>query len=108
MPTAVLDRPSLGAADLKDMGDRIKAMGPDVAVALFGRDGDAVPFLIVCQGKALESGLKAGDLARSLKDSPLEAKGGGRPDVAQGKGARADGVPAAVEALQGAIAGALA
>ena len=70
VPSAVLDRPQLGAADLKELGERIKAIGPDVAVALFGRDGDAVPFLIVCQGKAIESGLKAGDLARGLAKRP--------------------------------------
>ena len=108
VPSAVLDRPQLGAADLKELGERIKAIGPDVAVALFGRDGDAVPFLIVCQGKAIESGLKAGDLAKSLQDSPLQGKGGGRPDVAQGKGSKAEGVPAAIDSLQGAISAALA
>ena len=56
---------------------------------------------------AQEAGLKAGDLARALKEH-LGGGGGGRPDVAQGQGARAEGVPAAMEATRASIEGALA
>jgi alanyl-tRNA synthetase len=107
VPSAVLDRPGLGAGDLKDLGDRLKAGGPDLALAIFGRDGDKVPFLIVCLGKAQEAGLKAGDLARGLKPH-LGGGGGGRPDLAQGQGARAQGVPEAIEAVSQALHDALA
>jgi len=106
VPVAVLDRPSLGAGDVKELGDRLKSLGPNLAVALFGRDGGKVPYLIVCTGKAQEAGLKAGDLARALKQH-LGGGGGGRPDVAQGQGAQADGGPAAVDATRASIEAAL-
>jgi alanyl-tRNA synthetase len=107
VPVAVLDRPNLGAGDLKEMADRLKSLGPDLAVAVFGRGDGKVPFLIICTGKAQDAGLKAGDLARGLREH-LGGGGGGRPDVAQGQGAKPEGVASAVEATLGAIREALA
>ena len=62
---AVLDLPDLGGKDLRDLGDRAKSLG-EVAVALFGREGDGVPFQIVCTAAAQERGLAAGALAKEL------------------------------------------
>ena len=102
---AVLDLPDLGGKDLRDLGDRAKSLG-EVAVALFGREGDGVPFQIVCTPAAQERGLAAGALAKEL-GAHLGGGGGGRPDAAQGRGQKADGVPAAMEAMRQSLAGTL-
>ena len=96
------DAPSLGLDGLRQLGDRAKSLSPDLAVALFGRDGQRVPFLILCQGAALERGLKAGALAKSIS-THLGGGGGGRPESAQGQGLSADGVPAALQEFGQAI-----
>ncbi len=103
---AVLDHPELDADGLRDLADRAKGHSPDLALALFGRQEGRVPFMILCQGKALDFGLSAGDLARGLKPL-LGGGGGGKPGAAQGQGQNADGVPGALEQIQSAFAGAL-
>ena len=101
-----LDVPHLSSDDLRDLAERVKAQVPDLALALFGRDGDRVPFVLVCQGRPLEAGLEAGELARGLKPL-IGGGGGGRPDVAQGQGAKPEAVDAALDHLRRAFAGAL-
>ena len=95
------DLPDLGGDDLRALAEAAKALAPDLVLALFGRDGDAVPFVTICQGKALEVGHKAGDLAKTIAGH-LGGGGGGRPGQAQGKGQDATKVPAALDALGGA------
>jgi alanyl-tRNA synthetase len=103
---AVLDLPNLDGDALRDLGDRARGHSPNLALALFGRQEDCVPFLILCQGKALESGLAAGDLARGLQPI-LGGGGGGKPASAQGQGQATDQVPAACEQLRAAFEAAL-
>jgi alanyl-tRNA synthetase len=95
---AALDLPELDARALRELGDRVKSLGPDLALGLFGRDGDKAPFLIACRGAARERGLDAGALAKELAPL-LGGGGGGRPDQAQGQGQRPDAVPQAVKRL---------
>jgi alanyl-tRNA synthetase len=104
--TGVFDLPDLDGQAIRELGDRVASLKGDLAVGLFGRDGEKVPFFILCLGAAAEAGLRAGDLAREL--SPiLGGGGGGRPDKAQGQGLRADSVSEAVEALRGRLESAL-
>ena len=103
---AVVDLPDLDGNALRDLGDRARGHSPDLALALFGRSEQAVPFLILCQGKALDAGLAAGDLARGLKPV-LGGGGGGKPTSAQGQGMDQDQVSVACEQLRSAFAGAL-
>jgi alanyl-tRNA synthetase len=100
--TAVVDLPDLDRAALRDLGGRVKSLGPDHALALFGRDGGAVPFLVLCGGKALEAGISAGELAGIVKQR-LGGGGGGRPDSAQGQGADVGALPDLLDALRAAI-----
>ena len=98
-----LDFSDLDRDGVRQLGDRLKGAMPDLAVVLFGRgtpgdDGSGVPFVALCQGGALEKGLKAGGLAGVVKGL-LGGGGGGRPESAQGQGERADAIPAAVQAL---------
>ena len=43
-------------------------------------------------------GIAAGDLVRAAVGH-IDGKGGGRPEMAQGKGTRREGLPAALEAI---------
>ncbi|HVL52957.1 MAG TPA: alanine--tRNA ligase-related protein, partial [Vitreimonas sp.] len=47
-------------------------------------------------------GIAAGDLVRAAV-GPIEGRGGGRPEMAQGKGSRPDGLPDALEAVRAAL-----
>ena len=102
----VVDVPNLGASDLRDLADRVRSLSPDLAAGLFGRDGDKVPYVLVCQGRAQDAGLNAGSLARELAQD-IGGGGGGRPELAQGQGTRPDGVAAALERLGARLAEAL-
>jgi alanyl-tRNA synthetase len=104
--TAVLDVPEVGGAALGELGDRAKSLGPDHALALFTREGDKVPFLVLVGGRALEQGLKAGALAKTVAGI-LGGGGGGRPDRAQGQGLQAGAVADASKAVEEAISAAL-
>ncbi|HJP00746.1 MAG TPA: alanine--tRNA ligase [Planctomycetota bacterium] len=90
------DLESLDGRGLSDLGDRLSGRFEDLALALFGREGASVPFLVLCSGKASAGGLSAGDVARGL-GKRLGGGGGGRPDRAQGKGSDAEAVGEALE-----------
>ena len=47
-------------------------------------------------------GIAAGDLVRTAA-AHIDGKGGGRPEMAQGKGTRATASPAALEAIASAL-----
>ncbi len=96
---AVLDVPEIGGRALGELGDRAKALGPDHALALFAREGDKVPFLVLCGGRAGELGLKAGELAKRVAKI-LGGGGGGRPDRAQGQGLRAERIEEARQTVE--------
>jgi alanyl-tRNA synthetase len=102
----VLDVPEVGGQALGELGDRAKSLGADHALALFTREGDKVPFLVLSGGKAQQKGLKAGDVAKQVAGI-LGGGGGGRPDRAQGQGLSADRVDEAVQAVQEAFQNAL-
>ena len=95
----VVDLASADGNALREVAGQITALGPDHVVALFGREGKAVPFVIACGGKALERGTKAGALAK-LVTSQLGGGGGGKPELAQGKALKADGLAAVLETLR--------
>ena len=96
--TCVVDLPEMDLGGLRDLGTRAKSLSDDLAVVFFGRDGGRVPFVALCQGQAIERGLKAGDLAKAIS-SELGGGGGGKPDSAQGQGLRAEGIDGARQAV---------
>jgi alanyl-tRNA synthetase len=102
----VLDFPELDGKGLGELCDRARSLGPDLALALVGRAGDKVPFVVACGGRALEKGLKAGDLARVLAGE-LGGGGGGKPEKAQGQGLKPDAVEAALAAARAHLQAAL-
>ncbi|HTF87889.1 MAG TPA: alanine--tRNA ligase [Planctomycetota bacterium] len=82
---AVVDLPDLDGEGLRSLGERVKTLAPDLALALFARSDGKIPFLVVCEGKALAMGLHAGQTATALA-KVLGGGGGGRPNTAQGQG----------------------
>ncbi|MGK0482536.1 MAG: alanyl-tRNA synthetase [Planctomycetota bacterium] len=98
-----MDFPELDRDGIRQLGERLKGAEAHLGIVLFGRGepGDkdsSVPFIAVCTGDALTKGLKAGDLANTVKGH-LGGGGGGRPDSAQGQGERSAAVPAAIQAV---------
>jgi len=96
----------VSAADLRSLvGDVKGKLGSEPGVvALVGEgEGDAVPFVVAVNPAAQDLGLSAGDLVKVL-GGPLNGRGGGKADLAQGSGTGAANVDAALSALLAEIA----
>ena len=76
------------------------ALSPDV-VAL-GLDADEPQIFVTVGDGAVARGISAGELVR-IASAQIDGRGGGRPEMAQGRGARRDGLPAALDAVRGAV-----
>jgi len=98
--------PDLDGKALEDLAGRLAGLSESVALVLAGRDGDRVPFQVLCTGGAQERGLKAGELAKTF-GGRIKGGGGGRPDRAQGQGKDASGLEGALEWAAGALEEAL-
>ncbi len=89
---------------VKSTAKEVRALlGPGV-VALV-QDADEPQVFVTVSDGLVARGVAAGDLVRAAMAS-LEGKGGGRPEMAQGKGSRRDGIPAALAAIRAALAAA--
>ena len=75
----------IDANGLRELSARAKSFSPDHCITLLGQSDGKVPFLVLSGGEAMNKGLKAGDLAKTLAGF-LGGGGGGRPDAAQGQG----------------------
>jgi alanyl-tRNA synthetase len=102
----VADLADLDGDAVRELGDRARTLGKDLALVLFGRQEGRVPFLVIFEGAALAKGLKAGDLAKEIS-AVLGGGGGGRPNLAQGQGVKPDAVPEALAAANRYLAAAL-
>ena len=70
--------------NLNSVGDDLKVKYPDYALLLVGGKDGELPISIFVGGKALDNN-KAGDLVREIAKL-LGGGGGGRPNMANGKG----------------------
>ncbi|NLD86210.1 MAG: alanine--tRNA ligase, partial [Actinomycetales bacterium] len=100
--------PGAAAGDLRTLASDLKGrLGSDAGVVLLTAPGaDKVPFVIAVSSAAQDRGLKAGDLVKSIAPA-LGARGGGKPDMAQGAGSEPTGIDTAVAALREAVRDAL-
>ena len=96
--------PGTAAGDLRTLASDLKGrLGSEPAVVLLTAPGEGkVPFVIAVTKTAQERGLKAGDLVKAIAPA-LGARGGGKPDMAQGAGTDPTGIDAAVAALRTAV-----
>ena len=96
----------VSAGDLRSLvGDIRGKLGSEPAVvALIAEGGgDAVPFVVSVNAAAQDLGLSAGDLVKVL-GGPVNGRGGGKADLAQGSGSGASGIDAALAALHAEVA----
>jgi len=70
---------------LKTMADDLKGRADDIVAVLAGESEGKLSFCAVCAKKAVEAGLKAGDLIKHVS-SIADGSGGGRADSAFGAG----------------------
>ncbi len=70
-----------------------------IALAL---DADEPQLFVTVSDDLVALGIAAGDLVRQAAPA-IEGRGGGRPEMAQGKGTKRDGLPAALTAVADAI-----
>jgi len=88
--------------------DTMKGYAKDLRTALgtnviaLALDADEPQVFVTVDETAVAKGVSAGDLVR-IAVGPIEGKGGGRAEMAQGRGSKRDGVPAALEAIRAAL-----
>ena len=84
--------------------DLRSALGANV-VAL-GLDADEPQIFVTADETAVAKGVSAGDLVKVAVGS-IEGKGGGRPEMAQGRGTKRAGVGPALEVIRASVRDAL-
>ena len=89
--------------------DELKGLARDTRAALdsgviaLALDADEPQLFVTVSDDLVAAGVSAGDLVRAAMPA-LDGKGGGRPEMAQGKGTRRDGLPEALAAIRSALA----
>jgi alanyl-tRNA synthetase len=92
------------AADLESM-DALKRLAKDVSAALgsgivaLALEADEPQVFVTVSDDLVKRGLAAGELVRAAMPA-IEGKGGGRPEMAQGKGTSREGLAGAMAALE--------
>jgi len=86
---------------LKSAAKEVRAVLGSGVVAL-ALDAEEPQLFVTVSDDLVARGLAAGDLVRTAMAS-LDGKGGGRPEMAQGKGARRGGIPDALASIRAAV-----
>ena len=90
--------------------DAIKGLAKEVrgelgsGVVALAIEADEPQLFVTVSEDLTSAGISAGDLVRDAV-TRIDGKGGGRPEMAQGKGTRAEGMAEALEAIRTALAG---
>jgi alanyl-tRNA synthetase len=72
-------------------------------VIALGLDGDEPQLFVTVSDDLVSRGLSAGDLVREAT-AAIDGRGGGRPEMAQGKGTRREALPAALDLVRSRLA----
>ena len=83
---------------MKGVARDVRGLLPSGVIAL-GLDADEPQIFVTVSADLVERGLAAGELVRRAM-TRLEGRGGGRPEMAQGKGSRRDGLAAALDEVR--------
>ena len=97
---AALDLESIDA--LKRFAKELRGALPSGVIAL-GLEADEPQLFVTVSEDLVARGIAAGPLVQGAVTS-IDGRGGGRPEMAQGKGSRREGLPAAIEAVRAAAA----
>ncbi len=88
--------------------EAMKAFARDLAgsiepnVVVLGLDADEPQIFVTADAIAVGRGVSAGELVRAAVPA-IDGRGGGRPEMAQGKGTRRDGLADALRAAEAAV-----
>ena len=88
--------------ELKAAAKETRGLLPSGVIAL-GLDADEPQLFVGVSDDLVARGVAAGELVRAAMEH-LDGRGGGRPEMAQGRGSRREGLPAALEAIGAALA----
>jgi alanyl-tRNA synthetase len=80
--------------------DLRSALGANVIALVL--DGDEPQIFVTADETAVAKGVSAGDLVRVAVPA-IDGKGGGRPELAQGRGTKRDGVGSALETIRASV-----
>ena len=107
-PSATGSRSSGAALDLESI-DALKAFAKDLrgslpsGVIALGLDADEPQLFVTVSDDLVARGIAAGPLVQGAVSS-IDGRGGGRPEMAQGKGTRREGLGDAIAAVRAAVA----
>ena len=87
---------------LKAAAKEVRAILESGVIAL-ALDADEPQLFVTVSEDLVARGISAGDLVRTAV-AAIDGRGGGRPEMAQGKGSRRDGLPDALAAVRAAVA----
>jgi alanyl-tRNA synthetase len=87
---------------LRALADEIRKRAGECVLLVAGRGSSGVALLSAATPAAVKAGIKAGDLVRGFA-LRLGGKGGGKPDLAQGRAPAADGLAEALHEARAAI-----
>jgi alanyl-tRNA synthetase len=88
--------------------DQLKGVAKDVrgvlgsGIVALGLDAEEPQVFVTVSDDLVQRGLSAGDLVRTAI-AEIDGRGGGRPEMAQGKGSRREGVVQAMAAIREAV-----
>ncbi|MER0070913.1 alanine--tRNA ligase [Corynebacterium sp. KPL2850] len=87
--------------DLRTVATDIRNRMKDTAavIVLGAVDKGKFPFIAAATGKAVDQGVKAGDIVKGLGEY-VNGRGGGKPDMAQGSGTAPEGAQRGFEAVK--------
>ncbi len=91
---------------MKGVARDVRGLLPSGVIAL-GLDADEPQIFVTVSPDLVDRGLAAGELVRRAM-TRLDGRGGGRPEMAQGKGSRRDGLAAALDEIRQAAAAGVA
>ena len=86
---------------MKGAAKDLRGLVPSGVIAL-GLDADEPQVFVTVSDDLVDRGIAAGDLVRTAA-AHIDGKGGGRPEMAQGKGTRREGLAAALDAIASAL-----
>jgi alanyl-tRNA synthetase len=94
--------PEANAEAIRHLSSALRSRMPSGVIALAGVDNGTVSLLVTASDDLVKSGVHAGNLVK-LAAPLVDGKGGGAAAQAQGGGKKADGVPAALQAIRDAV-----